>query len=1150
MLDEIDATPRGMAVGLADSSFTRLPASATQQRYWVTQHITADPAVDHVCAKLILRGAFDAVVFNQAVQRSIRRNEILRTCFEFDGSKLHQKVFDDFHQPPHHTDLSDLDSDAQATEVERLARQAVSQPFRLDRLPLTRLHVVRLSEAEHLVLFVAHHVVIDGWSVPLLVEDLRREYSGALAGSPEVADDNLQYGDYALWEEECIGTDRHKQALDYWTQRLATVPGRLEFPTDRRPGAPSAAGALVALDLPQDLARRVRETAREFSCSPFVVVLAALQGVLSRYCDQTNFGLSVLTSGRFRPETATMLGCFLNPITVVADIAPDGTFADLVVAARQDMSAGLKHQIASIDVIVQRMRQSARGEYSPFSNVNVVYQDLPMALVEEGAEVPLGLLGPQGPALSVVRLPIEYARSDLSLTILPFEDRLALECEYATAVLDRSTVRQFLGHLAGFLRQGLEAPDRPIFDLLLLSKAEEDDLRRMAAGPPMRSPVYLPGAIRRWAADKPKAAAVVSTERAITFEELFNLSNGVAQRLRDTHGIGEGAVIGLAVQPCWELVVLMTALLDLGAAYVPLDPSYPPERLNYIAADAGAVLTVVDQYDDRARPDGAVIDLAALLSDLPSNAPAPRLLEPDPTRLICLLYTSGTTGNPKGVRQTHAALIGRIIDPPFEPGPDEVSVFRTSPNFIDSICEVFGPLSRGRTVAVPTREERTNVRRFIDFLDTHRVTRVLLVPSVLRAILEATPDFGRRAPSARTWLSCAEPIEPALARAFADGAFGAILLNIYGATEVWDATCGVVDPQDSDVSVIGRPTKGSYVHILDPRQKLAPRGVVGELYVGGESVASGYHAAPTLTDARFLVDPFRAGRKLYKTGDLARLRSDGSIVLLGRRDRQVKVRGHRVELAEVEMGIMDHPAVASAVVVATSDGLNQTRLTGFCVLREGAEADRGQIRADLRQRLPDHLVPQVLRVVDLLPLMGNGKLDMQALQEMAEEPPPAPAEKLIAPRNGIEQAVARLVAAAVGVPVALPDADFFDLGLNSLQATGLLNWLERIFGVEIGLRRMMQASTAHEISELIRFEVRAQNRTTAILRLLEDVGHANIGIAFPRIGADPLFARDFVQICVERLGVHMDVEDVRICTRPEDLEELAASLSQPMSVDE
>jgi len=1104
LVEALRAAPAGTAApaaakkpGGADDAPTRvprgaaLPVSHQQQRLWFLKQLDPGNAAYHVPCTIRFEGAFDVALMQRCIEDVVQRHESLRTRFVAVDGEPRCVIEPAATVPVEHLDLSGHAQGAspeaarEAALLEALRRFSL-RPFDLARAPLMRVLWVRLGPAEVVLCLVVDHIVADGLSLAVISAELRELYGArrerAEAGAAEVLRPlPLQYVDLAAWQARQFAAGALSEHLDFWTRQLAGLPGLLELPTDRpRPPLQTYRGARLRHALSADLVPAVRRVAREARATHFMVLLAAFMALLQRQTGMDDIPVGTAVGNRLHPDAAGVVGFFANNVVLRGNLAGEPTVREHIARVRETCLLSMAHQQMPFDVLVDALVKRRETDRSPLFQVLFVLQNY------GGFDVPLP--GSQGKGFA---LDFGTARYDLSLDLLEADDRLEAYLEYNTDLFDAATIERLARQYETLLGDMLNRPEARLADLRLLSPAEEALLssgwNHTAAPYPADTPVHA--LFEAQAARTPAATALVFEGERLDYAELNRRANQLARGLRE-RGVRRGALVGIWLDRSVAMVVAVLGVLKAGAAYVPLDPAFPADRIDYMMADAAlAAVVTQDRLVAQARTAGGT--LPPVLSVDGESAWLAQQggidLGPDEAGsgagdLAYVIYTSGSTGRPKGVMLEHRSVVNFLVSMQREPGigPADRFVSVTTLSFDIAGLEILGPLTCGGTVVLASRATALDGQALAALVREHDATLLQATPATWRLLLEGGWQGHEGATPARPGLKMLCGGE-ALPRDLAERllALPGELWNLYGPTEttIWSTLTRVRDL--SRPIAIGRPIANTQVFVLEavaPVPRLAPVGVGGELCIAGDGLARGYLGRPELTAEKFVTVelPGHGPTRMYRTGDVARWRADGQLEFAGRRDHQVKLRGFRIELGEIEAVLAAAPGVRQAVAQVREDQPGDQRLVAYVVATP--EFTPEQARATLRAKLPEYMVPNLFVTLPAMPLTPNGKVDRKAL------PAPRPQEGADAEAargpavlmNGDEQRVAQAWRELLGVPqVGLHD-NFFDLGGHSLLLVKLQARLQREFATELPLVELFQRTTVQSQAQRLQ---RAIHRT-------------------------------------------------------------------------
>jgi amino acid adenylation domain-containing protein len=1041
-----------------------LPLSYAQQRLWLLDRLEPGSSAYNLELAVGLRGDLDEAVLAAALAAIVRRHEALRTAFAESGGVPAQRIepWRGFALPV--VDLRRLGEDA-AGEARRLVAANARRPFDLGRAPLLRPLLVRLGGADHVLAAVLHHAVSDGWSLGVLVRELGLLYRAGRDRRPaRLPALPVQYADFARWQRQWLAGEVLAAEVAWWRERLSGMPGQLALPTDRpRPAVRSSAGAVRWLALPPVLEAGLRRLARQQGATLFMVLLAGFQALLSRWTGQRDFGVGTPIAGRNRLEIEGLIGFFVNTLVLRAELGAELDARELLRRVRTTTLDAYAHQELPFEKLVEELAPARSLAHTPLFEVMLLLHNAVRA-GERALDLP-------GLAVAPFDLPATPARYDLTLTLAEGEGGLVGSLEYAAALFDPASVARLARQLEVLLAALAADPAASVHGLPLLGPGELHQLTREwndpAAGAwPLDLCVHERFA--RVASRHPDRVAVSGPagEAALTYGELAAAAAEIARRLQRL-GIGAESRVAIAAERTPGLLAGLLGVLAAGATYLPLDPDYPADRIAHMLADARVAAVLVSpglaELPAAPRAHRLELRLPAMSAGPPAAAWPTSAALPD--GLAYVIYTSGSTGRPKGVQVSHRALMNLLgsMQERLRLGADAVWLAATSLSFDISGLELFLPLLAGGRVALAGSDVARDGTLLAAALASSRATVLQATPTSWQ-LLAGT---GWQPPPGMQRLCGGEALPAALAeRLLAGAGEAAPLWNVYGPTEttIWSAALRL---GRTSGPAIGRPLARTALHVLDAALAPCPPGVAGELWIAGCGLARGYLGQPDQTAARFCPAPFAgaAGERWYRTGDLVRWRRDGSLDFLGRLDGQVKVRGVRIELAEIEAVLAGHPAVRQAVVQLAGSGAaggEDQRLIA-CVVPSapGEGAAAADLRRFLAARLPAAMVPAEYREVEALPLTPNGKIDRRALAGalLAAGTAAPRGGAAAAPRTPAEEALAGIWCALLERPWVGRDDDFFSLGGHSLLATRLLSRVRELWGVELPLAALFAEPT-------------------------------------------------------------------------------------------
>ena len=1050
------------------------PLSFAQQRLWFLN--VMEPNSPYIIpANFHLKGRLDAGALEQTLNEIVRRHEALRTTFTaIEGQPMQMST-------PHLTlamplhDLSGLPAGEREIEIKR-RKLELQRPFDLSRGPLVRAGLFRLGADEHLLLLTMHHIVSDGWSIGVMIAEMAALYEAYTAGRraelPQLA---IQYKDFAVWQREWLSGGQLEQQLAYWREALRGAPPALELPTDRpRPPVQSYRGALLEREIGKRLTTELKELSRRQGGTLYMTLLAAFKTLLYRYTGQEEIVVGTPIANRNRMEVENLIGFFVNTLVLRTNLSADLTFSQLLTRVRDVTLGAFAHQDVPFEKLVEELQPERDMSRTPLFQVMFSLQNAPLPSRQLG-DVLMRLTDDE----------TKSAQFDLTCDLMERDDAIVCALEFNTDLFDRETAGRMLGHYLKLLEEVAADPHRPLPELPVLTEAEREQLlvewNDTAREYPRDSCIHE--LFEEQAERRAGAVALALDGERVTYSELNSRANRLAHYLRRA-GLKPEARAGILLERSGEMGVALLGVLKAGGAYVALDPSYPPERLRQMLEDAGVSI---------------LLSTRRLSGDLPEHSARvvlfdeewPRIAEEsaenpgrvaDADNLAYLVYTSGTTGRPKGILVQHRSLVNAIhafITHHRVTERDSILQF-ASLSFDVSAEEFFAAWLSGARLVMRPATPVASPEQFVRFLEEEGVTLVNLPASFWAEWATAVAERGCRMPSRlrRVIVGNEKTLPESLAKW--QSAVGHLVEwnNAYGPSET-TITASNYEPQrgaereGAGAVSIGRPVMNASMYVLDRAQRLVPIGVSGELCIGGAGLARGYHGRPAQTAERFVPNPYgvAGGERLYRTGDLARYLPDGNIEFLGRVDEQVKVRGFRIEPGEIETVLGQHEGVREAVVVARPDGHGGNRLVAYVVESE-RPTTTGELRRHLKNTLPEYMIPSAFVTLEALPLTPNGKVDRRRLPE-TDGVRPELEEAYVAPRSELERGIAGVWQEALKVEKVGVHDNFFNLGGHSLLIVQVNSKLREVLQAEVSIIEMFKYPTVSALAEHLSREVMA-----------------------------------------------------------------------------
>ena len=1064
-----------------------LPLSYAQQRLWFLDQFEPNSAFYNIPMALRLVGNLKQAALEQSLREIIHRHEALRTNFITVDGKPSQIIQPETNWTVSVVDLKYLSITEQEITSQQLAQQQITQPFDLAKGTLIRATLVVLSETEHVLLVSMHHVVSDGWSMGVFVQELAALYNAYAQGqSSPLTPLPIQYADFAIWQRQWLQGEVLQSQLSYWQQQLANAPALLSLPTDRpRPAEQTYHGTHQEFALSLELTSKLTKLSQEQGCTLFMTLLAAFDTLLYRYTGTEDILVGSPIANRDRSEIEGLIGFFVNTLVMRTDLAGNPSFSELLLRVREMAMEAYTHQDLPFEMLVEALQPERDLSHTPLFQVMFVLQNAPTFELE--------LTG-----LTVNPLLIKgtTSRFDLTLSMENTPTGLVAWWEYNTDLFDASTIERMTGHFVTLLEGIIANPKERISQLPLLTEIEQQQLLVEWNDTKVDYPLHkcIHQLFEEQVELRPDAVAVEFQNQQLTYKQLNYRANQLAHYLR-SWGVGADVLVGLCVERSLEMVIGLLGILKAGGAYVPLDPKYPSDRLSFILDDTQVkVLLTQQRLIDRLPPNQAkLVCLDTDAEDISKCSTDNIISRVQPNNLVYIIYTSGSTGQPKGIAMSQLALCNHILW-----HRDNLKISRgaktlqfASVSFDVSFQEIFTTWYSGGTLFLITEELRRDALALLGFLQEKQIQRMFLPVVGLQQLAEVALGNGIVNTGLREIITSGEQLQitPAIS-GWLSKLTDITLHNQYGPSESHLATSYTL-PDAIDtwplLPSIGRPISNTQIYILDKYLQPVPVSVPGEVYISGALLAQGYFNRPQLTQEKFIPNPFvKAGGEiftqhsaiLYKTGDLARYLPDGKLESLGRIDNQVKIRGFRIELGEVEAVLGQLSDIQASCAVVREDTPGDKRLVAYIVPQSEQTISISEVRNFLKEKLPEYMVPSAIVILDALPLSANRKLDRRTL--------PAPdlhnqlSDRYVAPRNPIEEIVSVIWAQVLKVERVGIHDNFFELGGHSLLATQLVSRVRSSLNVELPLRSLFAAPTVAELSQHIQ-QLQQQDLTTSAI---------------------------------------------------------------------
>ncbi len=1040
-----------------------MPLSFTQQRLWFLQQLEPELAAYNIGITVGLLGPLDVRALERSLTEIVRRHEALRTTFPEVGGRPTQLVGEPYEIRLGVIQKPDGPSEQEwREENKRRMVEWIVELFDLRKGPLFRPVLIQIGEREHVLFVSVHHIVFDGMSLGVFLRELCALYDAFTKDRPSpLSEPPVQYADFAAWQQEYFRGREYERLVDFWKSALAGKLPILELPTDRpRPPIQTFHGAHKERLLPRALIASLEELSRREGATLYMVLLAAYKVLLSRYTGLDDIIVGTAINNRNHPEVEHLIGFFANTLVLRTSLAGDPTIRELIARVKETCLGAFEHQDMPFERLVDELSPERNLAYSPIFQTLFLTENVPNAPQRMG-EITFQPFG----------LDVTMARNDLTLWAALDRERFFAWAEYNTDLFDPETVDALLDHYVEVLQSGLSNPDARVSRLEMTARAERERLLEEWNATEAEYPQSaLHEQVERRVDANPEGVALIyphvdgTEDEELSYRELDERANQLAHHLAK-RGIGPGDLVGVCLERSSWMVETVLGILKVGAAYVPLDPSFPSERLAYMAQDSGAKL-VVSRSEHDALFESSGVEVLELDQAREAIAGEPRTrlgVKVDPSSRMYVIYTSGSTGRPKGVEIQHRSVANFLASMQRQPGfvEGEKLLAVTTLSFDISVLELMLPLVSGGVVVVAPKEAVGDARHLAELLSRFEVDVMQATPATWRLLLVS----GWEGSSRLRILSGGEALPRELAQELL--VRGRELWNLYGPTEttIWSTVKQVEDGKSA--VTIGRPIANTRIYVLDKNLELCPIGVPGELWIGGEGLARGYLNRSELTAERFLADPFAVGGRMYRTGDLAKWKRDGDVECLGRVDNQVKLRGFRIELGEIESVLSEVDGVKQCVCVVKEEGAGDQRLVAYFTRKEGArpqEALVEALRGKARERLPSYMAPSLFAELAELPLTPNGKVDRKALKERELSGSYGGESALVSAETELEQRIAQVWGEVLKLGQVSVTRNFFDLGGHSLLLAEAHAKLRETLDPQLSIIEMFQFPTVRALA--------------------------------------------------------------------------------------
>ncbi|MFN6501591.1 MAG: amino acid adenylation domain-containing protein [Nostoc sp. DedQUE01] len=1042
--------------------FNNIPLSFSQQRLWFIDQLYHGSSFYNIPIAFHIKGQLNITALHQSLNEILKRHEIWRTTFKLINGQPVQEIARDLTWDLPIINLEYLSNQNWESEVKQLVAKEATKPFNLAKGLLVRATLLRLNEQEHVLLVTMHHIITDGWSCGVFLRELSTLYAAFSTNQPSPLPElPIQYADFAIWQRDRIQGEFLATKLKYWKQQLSGELPVLQLPADRpRPTVTTFAGAKQYFTFSTTLTNALKQLSQREDATLFMSLLAAFNILLYRYTDQEDILIGSPIANRNRAELEGILGLFVNTLVLRNNLSGNPSFRELLHRVRQVTLDAYAHQDLPFEMLVEKLQPERDLSRNPFYEVMFVLQNTPTSVQEVSG-------------LTLHTLEFDSGTSQLDIFLSMFESQEGLTgcLEYNTDIFDATTISQFIKNYQTLLENIVANPEQHIYDLSLLTPVEEEQLLfKFNQSSAEYKNLSLDQLFEQQVELTPDSIALIHQSEQLTYRQINYQANQLANYLQK-QGVKKETLVAICLERSIDMVVGILGILKAGGAYIPLDPSYPVERLNFMLSDSQASILISHQeiLEKQSLSSHKIVCLDIHQDEIAQQSPENLINISKPEHLAYIIYTSGSTGMPKGVLGTHRGTVNGLhwLWKTYPFTPEEVCCQKTAISFVDSVWEIFAPLLQGIPTVIISNATLLDTQLFIEALAHHKVSRIILVPSLLRLLLDNYHYLTQKLSQLKIWITSGEALSVKLAKNFQELMPFAKLINLYGSSEVSaNATYYDTSLLEDKVNTIpiGRPIQNTQVYVLNHNLQPTPVGVFGELYIGGDGLAKGYLHRPELTQEKFIDNPFIPTTKLYKTGDLVRYLNDGNLEYLGRHDEQVKIRGFRVELGEIAAAILQHPDVQESVVVVVNDAEENQRLIAYIVAQKQEVAT--ELLPYLQQKLPSYMLPSAFVVLDALPLTPNGKVDKRSLRT-DEVIPISTTKTFIAARNFTELSLVKLWENLLNTsPIGVAD-NFFNLGGHSFLAVRLMAQIQDRFGHNLSLSTLFENPTIEKLAIIV-----------------------------------------------------------------------------------